>query len=60
MKSEKKERDEEGQKREYRAPILRVVELATDEVLGSGCKSVSDVAPTGLCGTTACGSQVGS
>jgi hypothetical protein len=50
--------DEKGQV--YCPPVLRVVELATDEVLGVGCKSASDVAPTGLCGTTSCGNQIGS
>ncbi len=44
----------------YSAPKLRVIELVTDEVLGVGCKTVSDVVPTGLCGTTPCGAQVGS
>ncbi len=47
-------------KRAYTAPQLRVIELATDEVLGSGCKTVSDAVPTGLCGTSSCGNTTGS
>lgn len=47
-------------KRPYTPPKLRVIRLETDEVLGTGCKTVSDVAPTGVCGTTACGNQTGS
>ena len=50
----------DSKKLPYSPPSLRVIELATDEVLGVGCKTVSDVAPTGLCGTTSCGNQAGS
>ena len=44
----------------YSPPTLRVIELVTDEVLGVGCKTVSDVVPTGVCGTSPCGRQLGS
>jgi len=59
MKIEIKDSDS-SKKRPYNRPRLRVIELVTDEVLGSGCKTVSDVAPTGLCGTSACGNTTGS
>ena len=49
-----------GERRTYEAPRLHVIELVTDEVLGSGCKTVTDIAPTGLCGTSSCGNMVGS
>lgn len=48
------------QKTPYSAPKLRVIELATDEVLGTGCKTLSDVVPTAVCGQSACGLQTGS
>jgi len=50
----------ESVKKPYQAPVLKVIELATDEVLGAGCKTVEDVVPTSVCGDSACGSQVGS
>ncbi|NQU41236.1 MAG: hypothetical protein HQ523_14905 [Lentisphaerae bacterium] len=52
-------RDEET-KRPYQPPEIKVVELATEEVLGTGCKTLSDVVPTAVCGSSACGTQVGS
>jgi len=48
------------EKKSYAPPKLRVIELVTDEILGVGCKTVSDVTPSGLCGTTPCGNEVGS
>ena len=49
-----------SEKLSYELPKLRVIGLVTDEILGVGCKTASDVVPTSLCGTSACGTQVGS
>ena len=58
--SEEKEKLESDKKQPYSPPRLRVIELVTDEVLGTGCKTVSDIVPTGVCGSSPCGSQIGS
>jgi len=52
--------EQENQKHPYNPPTLRVIELATEEVLGTGCKTAEDVVPSSVCGDSACGNQVGS
>ena len=45
----------------YHPPVLRVIELATDEVLGVGCKTAVDVVSgAGTCETSPCGGSIGS
>lgn len=60
MNNSTQEESRESTKQPYQAPVLRVIELATDEVLGTGCKTVEDVVPTSVCGDSACGNLVGS
>ena len=56
----KQEELQSNKKLQYVPPTLRVIELVTDEVLGTGCKTVADVVPTAICGSSACGNEVGS
>lgn len=51
---------EQKKKQPYNPPKLRVIELVTDEVLGVGCKTMADVVPTSVCGSSSCGTQLGS
>ncbi len=56
-------KEEEGQKRKYEKPVLRLIELAAEEVLSVGCKTgFSD--PRGVAGqgclTGVCVSSLGS
>jgi len=60
MEKSKQENVPAGRKQPYRRPTIKVIELATDEVLGTGCKTDSDVAPSAICGDSPCGSQIGS
>ena len=60
MKTEDKDSTRDAQRQPYSGLKLRVIELATDEVLGVGCKTVSDFVPGAVCGTSLCGNQVGS
>lgn len=55
-----KETIKSKEKQPYSPPRLRVIELVTDEVLGVGCKTISDVVPTSICGSSGCGRQIGS
>jgi len=52
--------ERKDKKRPYKKPTLKRIELATDEVLGTGCKTLSDVVPTAVCGSSACGTEAGS
>ena len=54
------EQEQETLKLPYSPPTLKVIELATDEVLGTGCKTLGDVVPTAICGASSCGTLVGS
>ncbi len=47
-------------KASYEAPQLRVIELATDEVLGVGCKVDDGPGPSGFCNSGPCGTTSGS
>ncbi len=61
MKQSLQKESAEGAKQSYQAPVLKVIELATDEVLGTGCKTMAgDPVPTSVCGDGACGTQFGS
>jgi hypothetical protein len=60
MKKDDKDSTRDIQRQAYRGLKLQVIELATDEVLGVGCKTVTDFVPGAVCGTSLCGNQVGS
>ena len=42
-------RNRRSPKRPYRKPLLRMIELAGDEVLGTGCKTMTGTGRDGLC-----------
>jgi len=44
----------EQQRRPYRRPRLRAVELVAEEVLGIGCKDGSGTAPSAPCANLQC------
>lgn len=46
----KSENDDKSGKRVYEKPLLRVIDLAADEVLGTGCKTGPPPSPTGIGG----------
>jgi len=47
-------------KKQYEKPMLHVIDLAADEVLGVGCKATSGGSATGnTCAASSCG-EVGS
>ena len=54
------EQQEQTERKPYHAPQLRVIELVTEEVLGLGCKSSGEGAPTAVCGQMPCGQSLGS
>lgn len=49
----------ENMKRTYEAPVLRIIELATDEVMGTGCKTNTGPGPETVPCTGGC-SEAGS
>jgi hypothetical protein len=51
---EKNMNEKNGGKREYDKPQVKVIELATDEVLAVGCKTITGVAA----GSPSCGLTV--
>ena len=58
--SEHKAEQQASSKRPYRAPTLRVIELATEEVLGVGCKAQGQLGQGAVCGQSPCGNVTGS
>jgi hypothetical protein len=61
MKNEENDSTRDIQRQAYSGLKLRVIELATDEVLGVGCKTASDfVGGPALCLTAPCGGSIGS
>jgi hypothetical protein len=55
-----REHDGASRRQPYQVPTLKVIELATDEVLGAGCKTSSDNVSGALCIEAPCGGSVGS
>jgi hypothetical protein len=46
--------DQEHEKQRYERPTLRKIDLAAEEVLAVGCKTITTSGPTAPCTVTVC------